>query len=77
MNNICSKLKGSEPRTRMRAIKSGMIGSITDNARDYLDFIGFDKELPVLIEALEQRYGQEQSADKLQQDFYQLFPGKK
>ena len=30
-----------------------MIGSVADNARDYLNFVGFDKELPVLMEALE------------------------
>ena len=54
------------------AIKAGMIGSVTDNARDYLDFVGFDKELPVLMEALETRYGKGQMTDKLQQVFYQL-----
>ena len=54
------------------AIKSGMIGSITDDARDYLDFIGFDKELPVLISALEERHGKGETTDKIQQEFYQL-----
>ena len=34
-----------------------MIGSVTNNARDYLDFVGFDKELPVLIEALRHDMG--------------------
>ena len=37
-----------------------------------LDFVGFDKKLPVLIEALETRYGKGQTTDKLQQEFYQL-----
>ena len=54
------------------AIKSGMIGSITDDARDYRDFIGFDKELNVLIEALEERYGKGETTDHIQQEFYQL-----
>ena len=54
------------------AIKSGMISSITDDARDYLDFIGFDKELPVLISTLEERYGKGETTDKIQQEFYQL-----
>ena len=49
-----------------------MIGSVTDNAQDYLDFIGLDKELPVLMEVLETRYGKGQMTDKLQQEFYQL-----
>ena len=50
----------------------GMIGSMTDNVRDYLNFVGFDKELPVLMEALEMRYRKGQTTDKLQQEFYQL-----
>ena len=49
-----------------------MIGSVTDNTRDFLDFVGSDKELPVLMEALETRYGKGQMTDKLQQEFYQL-----
>ena len=40
--------------------------------RDYLNFVGFDKELPVLMEALETWYGKGQMTDKLQQEFYQL-----
>ena len=54
------------------AIKAGIIGSVTYNARDYLDFVGFDKDLPTLMEALETRYGKGQTMDKLQQEFYQL-----
>ena len=53
------QLKGFRMTYTDNAINSGMIGSITDDARDYLDFIGFDKELPVLISALEERYGKE------------------
>ena len=54
------------------AIKSGMIRSITDDARDYLDFISFDKEFNVLIEALEEKYGKGETTDRIQQEFYQL-----
>ena len=57
------------------AIESGMIGSITDDARDYLDFIGFDKELNVLVEALKERYGKGETTDRIQQEFYQLTQG--
>ena len=66
------QLKGFRTTYTDDAIKSGMIGSITDDARDYLDFIGFDKELPVLISALKERYGKGQTTDKIQQEFYQL-----
>ena len=30
-------------------MKNGIIGSVTDATRDYLDFIGFDKGLDVII----------------------------
>ena len=66
------QIKGYRKTYDDEAIKAGMIRSVTDNARDYLDFIGFDKELPVLMEALETRYGKGQMTDKLQQEFYQL-----
>ena len=63
------QIKGYQKTYDDEAIKAGMIGSVTDNARDYLDFVGFDKELPVLMEALETRYGKGQMTDKLQQEF--------
>ena len=54
------------------AVKSSMIGSVTDGARDHLDFVGFHNSLDVLIEALERRFGKGQTTDKIQQQFYQL-----
>ena len=66
------QIKGYRKTFNDKTIKAGMIGSMTDNAIDYLDFVGFDKELPKLMEALETRYGKGQTMDKLQQEFYQL-----
>ena len=66
------QIKGYRKKYDDEAIKAGMIGSVTDNARDYLDVIGFDKELPVLMDSLETRYGKGQMTDKLQQELYQL-----
>ena len=66
------QIKGYRKTYDDQVIKAGMIGSMTDNERDYLDFLGFNKELPVLIEALETRYRKGQMTDKLQQEFYQL-----
>ena len=54
------------------AIKSSMIGAVTDGARDYLDFIGFRKDLSELIGALERCYGKGQTTDRIQQEFYKL-----
>ena len=66
------QIKGYRNMYGNKVIKAGMIESMTDNARDYLNFVGFDKELPVLMEALEMRYRKGQMTDKLQQEFYQL-----
>ena len=66
------QIKGFRSAYTDEAIKSGIIGSVTDAARDYLDYIGFNRSLPAIIDALEQRYGQGFTTDKLQQDFYQL-----
>ena len=66
------QIKGYRKTYDDEAIKAGMIGSVTDNVRDYLDFVGFDKELLVLMEALEMRYRKGQTTDKLQREFYQL-----
>ena len=66
------QMKGFHTTYTNDAIKSGMIGSITDDAQDYIDFIGFDKALPVLIISLEERYGKGETTDKIQQEFYQL-----
>ena len=66
------QIKGYRKTYDDKAIKAVMIGCVTRNARDYLNFVGFDKELPVLMEALEMRYGKGYTTDKLQQEFYQL-----
>ena len=66
------QLHGFRNNYSEQAIKSSMIGAVTDGARDYLDFIGFDKSLNVLIDALDRRYGKGQTTDKIQQEFYQL-----
>ena len=66
------QIRGFRGNYTDEAIKSSMIGSVTDGARDYLDFVGFQNSLSVLIDALERRYGKGQTTDKIQQQFYQL-----
>ena len=66
------QIRGFRGNYTDEAIKSSMIGSVTDGARDYLDFVGFQNSLSILIDALERRYGKGQTTDKIQQQFYQL-----
>ena len=54
------------------AMKNGIVGAVTDGARDYLDFIGLENNLATIIDALDMRYGKGQSTDRIQQEFYQL-----
>ena len=54
------------------AMKNGIVGAVTDGARDYLDFIGFENDLSTIIDALDMWYGKGQSTDRIQQEFYQL-----
>ena len=48
--DICFKLKVSD-----ESIKSGIIGSVTDAAWNYIEYVGFNKNLTAIIDALEQR----------------------
>ena len=66
------QIRGFKNSYPEEAMKNGIIGSVTDAAHDYLDFIGFDKDLDVIIRALERRYGKGQTTDRIQQEFYQL-----
>ena len=66
------QIRGFKKSYPEEAMKNGIIGAVTDTARDYLDFIGFDKDLSVIIAALYKRYGKGQTTDRIQQEFYQL-----
>ena len=66
------QVKGFKNSYPEEAMKNGIIGSVTDAAQDYLDFIGFDKDLSAIITALDKQYGKGQTTDWLQQEFYQL-----
>ena len=66
------QIRGFKNSYSGEAMKNGIIGSVTDGARDYLDFIGFHRDLDVIIKALERRYGKGQTTDRIQQEFYQL-----
>ena len=66
------QIRGFKNSYPEEAMKNGIIGSVTDGARDYLDFIGFHRDLDVIIKALERRYGKGQTTDRIQQEFYQL-----
>ena len=66
------QIRGFKGSYTEEAMKNGIVGAVTDGARDYLDFIGFENDLTTIIDALDMRYGKGQSTDRIQQEFYQL-----
>ena len=66
------QIRGFKGSYAEEAMKNGIVGAVTDGAREYLDFIGFENNLATIIDALDMRYGKGQSTDRIQQEFYQL-----
>ena len=57
------QIRGFKGLYTEEAMKNGIVGAVTDGARDYLDFIGFENDLNTIIDALDMRYGKGQSTD--------------
>ena len=72
MNSLCFRYRGFKGSYTEETMKNRITGAVTDGARDYLDFIGFENDLATIIDALDMRYGKGQSTDRIQQEFYQL-----
>ena len=66
------QIRGFKGSYTEEAMKNGIVGAVTDGARDYLDFIGFENDLATIMDASDMRYGKGQSTDRIQQEFYQL-----
>ena len=66
------QIRGFKGSYTEEAMKNGIVGAVTDGARDYLDFIGFESDLTTIIDALDKSYGKWQSTDRIQQESYQL-----
>ena len=66
------QIRGFKGLYTEEAMKNGIVGAVTNGARDYLDFIGFKNDLTTIFDALDIRYGKGQSTDWIQQEFYQL-----
>ena len=53
-----------------KAVKSGIVNLVRGEARQLLEFIGFESDLSILIESLEDRFDPTSNTFKLQQDFF-------
>ena len=57
------QIRGFKGSYTEEAMKNGIVGAVTDEAWDYLDFIRFENNLTMIIDALDMRYGKGQSTD--------------
>ena len=54
------------------AVRSAIVRSVRGEARELMRFIGFRTNLDTILIGIEERFGRGPSADKLQQEYYQL-----
>ena len=50
------QIRGFKGSYAEETMKNRIVGAVTDGARDYLDFIGFENNLATIIDALDMRY---------------------
>ena len=54
------------------AVRSTLITSIRGEASKLVGFVGFNAPLSTILEAIDKRFGKKSTADRLQQEFFQL-----
>ena len=54
------------------AVRSAIVRSVRGEARELMRFIGFRAEISTILTGIEGHFGRGPSADKLQQEYYQL-----
>ena len=54
------------------AIRSGIINSMRGEARDLVEYVGFDAPIETILDRLEHQFRKSKSTDLLQHDFFQL-----
>ena len=52
------------------AVRSAVIGSVREAARELLEFIGYGKEMGNILKHIKERFGQGPSKAKLQKEFF-------
>ena len=52
------------------AVRSTVIGSVRGAAHELLEFIGYGKEMSVILRHIKEHFGQDPSKAKLQKEFF-------
>ena len=66
------QVKGSQGQHTADAIRSGIVNSVRGEARDLVEYVGFDAPIESILSRLEHRFRKAKSTDRLQHDFFQL-----
>ena len=66
------QVKGSQGQHTVDAIRSGIVNSVRGEARDLVEYVGFDAPIESILSRLEHRFRKAKSTDRLQHDFFQL-----
>ena len=54
------------------AVRSALITSVRGEASELVEFVSFSAPLSTILEAIDKRFGKKLTADRLQQEFFQL-----
>ena len=65
VNGMCSSCSQS-------TVRSALITSVKGEASELVGFVSFSAPLSTILEAIDKRFGKKSTADRLQQEFFQL-----
>ena len=66
------QVKGMHSSCPESAVRSALITSVRGEASELVGFVGFSAQLSTILEAIDKRFGKRSTADRLQQEFFQL-----
>ena len=66
------QVKGMCSSCSEAAVRSALITSVRGEASELVGFVGFSAPLSIILEAIDKRFGKKSTADRLQQEFFQL-----
>ena len=58
------------------AVRIAIVQSVRGEVREFTTAVGFEESVEMLLEKVEDRFGEKWTADGLQQDFYKITQGK-
>ena len=66
------QVKGMRSSYPESMVRSALIMSVRGEASELVGFVGFNSPLSVILEPIDKRFGKKSTADRLQQEFFQL-----